>query len=1614
MFKNNIFTKPIRTQLEGGKSIIDASQNVVFDHNVYSIAGTQRVTYNGGGEGPVLTLAGLQSGTAWANQGRALETNGKFGNVTFVNSASDARIIFATNPAIGAADTSIVPGIEAPATDVNGKVRTQNEVGAYAFDQTFAFVGTNSGAADGSPLHPYPSISAAVNAGAKSIQVLAGSYNADESIDMAASTGNGDVTVKPYEGQVIINGALNVKGSADKAITIKNLTIAGSTALSGKKVTIDGNRINGVVALYQADGAAVTNNIFAPKAADAILVNDSVNSSITNNVITERQTAIHLADASAANKVFNNTLYGNGKDVDLSADSTGNIFKNNIFSTKRASNASNEFDYNLYNADTIGQADLNAIAEAHAVKAPAEFINARAKDYRIYKLSPAVGAGITDANTPAKDINGIMRKIPSDIGAYSAAAVDVSYYVDASTGKDTNSGTAESPFKTIGAGLNALRNGETVIVKAGTYTENIVLANRTAQETGEYTIKAVGAAILNGSITLDNATGVTIDGFTVNAGAGNTAVSLNASPKAALNNLTIANAKYGISATDSPNLSMNKVNIHHVEKGIVLDGIGEATPATVTRSTVDHASAVAIEAKNQIVLTLNTSLITYSAAGVAGTGEPSFSIFNNTFYNNSGYSIDIAQAGGNAANPAIVNNIFSRSSRGQGAFTRIDKMGGFISDYNLYDASAEEKITRVNGVDRTYAETAANGNEQKGRIGSPSFKDAANGNYKLSKGSTASRTGAKSVSGIPAPSVDFEGTPYSALGQDIGAYYSPYSIKTIHLAGDNAGELNGDGSAEHPFRTFAQAVNAADSGDTIIVHKGIYSGRYDINNKHGVADAPIVIKASTNPNDPLDLANFSLPGPVFTSKTNYQDRDEAAKGDLMTKITNSSYLTIEGLYITGFKGAGIWTLDSDNIVLKNLNIWDIDTPEEVTSGVQGLLINGTTNSLFKDINIWDIGQTRKSQADHGAYIGHGSNLVFDGIKVSNSPGGGLQFYAGDNYDIHATDIVVKNSVFSESKYGLILVGIERVTVTNNTFYNSWENDLYLDWNVRNNLFQNNIFYNDRTEEYDSVYGKVKPVIIGYQYNVVRTNSDQTTTPMVVGNTFRNNMYDYKTFPANAQFVTNVMSIKDFMTAENAAATNNRYTNMFKGNVSFKGSIAGAADEYERAQRIFDDILDVTSASASINKGVSENAPNVDILGRARVGKPDLGAYEYIPSHTDNGGNTGGGGTTPVVPSGEAEGTIANPALDSKTGIASAKMTAEELENALKSASIEADGTKRIEIKLPDTQNAGAYSVEIPNPAAASTDSVVLVISTSAGTVSIPNSVLNAAGADNIVLNIGAAHSSAIGTRPAVTVTLTEGGKPIALTAGNDKVEVMLPYTPTAEERKHAESITVWRVDSEGKAIAVPSARYDKAAGVIVFEAEAQGTYAVADGFKTFNDVEKIAWAKHPVEVLASKGIIHGLSADRFAPTANISRGDFVALLVRTLGLQAAANVNFDDVKTGDYYYEEIAIARSLGIASGVDQGLFNPKKSISRQDMIVLTNRALQAAGLLKPGATGNELDKFADKSNVSDYARETVSALVKEGIIAGSGGKLNPLGMTTRSEAAVLLYNIYNKRYPL
>ncbi len=190
------------------------------------------------------------------------------------------------------------------------------------------------------------------------------------------------------------------------------------------------------------------------------------------------------------------------------------------------------------------------------------------------------------------------------------------------------------------------------------------------------------------------------------------------------------------------------------------------------------------------------------------------------------------------------------------------------------------------------------------------------------------------------------------------------------------------------------------------------------------------------------------------------------------------------------------------------------------------------------------------------------------------------------------------------------------------------------------------------------------------------------------------------------------------------------------------------------------------------------------------------------------------------------------------------------------------------------------------------------------------------------------------------------------------------------------------------------------------------TASVYDGTspsKAFTDLEGYKWAKMQIEALAGQGIIKGTSETTFSPGSNITRADFICLIVRALDLSAEVDSNFSDAVQTDYFYKEVGIARKLGVVEGVGDDKLLPREYISRQDMMVCVSRAMKIAGM-KLDESASDLSMFSDSGEVAKYASNAAAQLVREGIIMGSGGAINPRGTATRAETAVIIYRILNK----
>lgn len=408
------------------------------------------------------------------------------------------------------------------------------------------------------------------------------------------------------------------------------------------------------------------------------------------------------------------------------------------------------------------------------------------------------------------------------------------------------------------------------------------------------------------------------------------------------------------------------------------------------------------------------------------------------------------------------------------------------------------------------------------------------------------------------------------------------------------------------------------------------------------------------------------------------------------------------------------------------------------------------------------------------------------------------------------------------------------------------------------------------------------------------------------------------------------------------------------------------------------------------------------------------------ANNPGGGGSSGSGSTPTAPVLEGSTVKVTPIL---TGtVAASELTQELLLKLLAQTPSSGTGAKKAVIEVKPVTGAESYVQDLPAKLFQDGDGAnLLEIQTAIGTVTVPDNMLKAAdltGASKVELSIAVADISnlnkelkdKIGQKPVLDLAVLVDGKRIEWKNNRAPVTVSIPYQPTAEELKKPEHIAIWYLDGDGKVVKIPSGKYNAATGKVTFTTTHFSQYAVGYEVKSFADLESFSWAQYQIEVLVSKGVINGKSDTTFSPSENITRADFIVLLVRAFGLEADVTANFADVNGSDYYYSEVGVARALGITDGIGNNQFLPKQPITRQDMMVLTARAMKAAGKALPKASAADLKSFSDSDQVSDYAKDSMAALVKAGFVQGDGANISSRAYTSRAEVAVLIYRIYMK----
>lgn len=136
------------------------------------------------------------------------------------------------------------------------------------------------------------------------------------------------------------------------------------------------------------------------------------------------------------------------------------------------------------------------------------------------------------------------------------------------------------------------------------------------------------------------------------------------------------------------------------------------------------------------------------------------------------------------------------------------------------------------------------------------------------------------------------------------------------------------------------------------------------------------------------------------------------------------------------------------------------------------------------------------------------------------------------------------------------------------------------------------------------------------------------------------------------------------------------------------------------------------------------------------------------------------------------------------------------------------------------------------------------------------------------------------------------------------------------------------------------------------------------------------------------------------PENNITRAEFVAILVRSLGLTSnQTEKSFTDVTKDQWYYDSVRIASALGIVSGTSDTTFEPERNVKRDELATMIIRAFNTT-----------LTKSAPAKSFSDvpsgyWAQSSILEATKAEIISGyPDGTFQPTHSATRAEAIKML----------
>lgn len=178
----------------------------------------------------------------------------------------------------------------------------------------------------------------------------------------------------------------------------------------------------------------------------------------------------------------------------------------------------------------------------------------------------------------------------------------------------------------------------------------------------------------------------------------------------------------------------------------------------------------------------------------------------------------------------------------------------------------------------------------------------------------------------------------------------------------------------------------------------------------------------------------------------------------------------------------------------------------------------------------------------------------------------------------------------------------------------------------------------------------------------------------------------------------------------------------------------------------------------------------------------------------------------------------------------------------------------------------------------------------------------------------------------------------------------------------------------------------------------------------FIDVPADAWYKEELAYAVYNGYISGTSATTFSPDGLVTRGQFVTILGRMLGVGEASwatwSKEFTDVPRTAYYALYVGWAADMGYVNGTSATTFAPDANITMEQIGTILANYINKSGVVPTGTVPQE--QYADANTISGWAKDNMELMRQHDLLPVDGkGNVSPRKAATRAEATVTLVRL-------